>query len=552
VSQSARRSGIRVLVIAVIVIAGVLLGRSLRRHADAAAHARYFGRTTPPAEDVLRYANGAEPETLDPGLMSGQPDGRIARALFEGLLIPHPETLEPIEGMATHWELSEDGLTYTFWLREDARWTNGDPVTASDFEWSWKRVLDPNTPSRYADLFYLIEGARAYKSGEIGIDAVGIHAVDPHVFEVTLEEPTPYFIQLVTYYPFLPVHRATVETYGDRWTHPENIVSNGPFRLVYHRQNDKIVMVRNEDYWDAATVRLDRIVAYSLDDIATMLNMYRSGMTDWNPSGYIRAEFIPYVKHYEDYTSGPFLGSYFYSFAVGNPPFDDKRVRRALALAIDRESICHNVLHDSHIPWGNFVPLGFRQYPYPEGLSFDPQEAQRLLAEAGYPEGEGFPGFEILFNTSENHRKIAEAIQAMWKKHLGIDVSLMNQEWASYLRTTVALDYQVARRSWIGDYLDPNTFLSCFLSDSGNNRTGWHNAEYDSLLALAGSQQNATARMLLLADAESLLLEELPVLPIYSYKSNEFVAPYVRGLYSTATDTHPLKFVWFDREGELP
>jgi oligopeptide transport system substrate-binding protein len=542
----------RSLVVVLVVAAVVLLGRSLRTNPGAAEDEQYFGRTTPPAENVLRYPNGAEPETLDPGLMSGQPDGRIARALFEGLLVPHPETLEPIEGMATHWELSPDGRTYTFYLRTDARWTNGDPVTAADFEWAWKRVLHPDTPSRYADLFYLIEGARAYKTGEADVEAVGIHAIGPHIFEVTLAAPTPYFIQLVTYYPFLPVHRATLETHGDRWTHPENIVSNGAFRMVYHRQNDKIVLVKNEDYWDAATVRLDRIVAYSLDDIATMLNMYRAGMTDWNPSGYIRAEYIPYVKHYKDYTSGPFLGSYFYSVVTGKPPFDDKRVRRALALAIDRQSICHNVLHDSHIPWGRFVPMGFRQYPYPDGLTFDPQEAQRLLTAAGYPGGKGFPKIDILFNTSENHRKIAEAIQAMWKTHLGIDVSLMNQEWASYLRTTVALDYQVARRSWIGDYLDPNTFLSTFQSDSGNNRTGWKNAEYDSLLTLAGKEQNATARMLLLADAEAILLDELPVLPIYSYKSNEFVAPYVRGLYSTATDTHPLKFVWFDREGALP
>jgi len=519
---------------------------------DAAASTVWFGRTTPPDDNILRFTNGAEPESLDPGLMSGQPDGRMARAILEGLLIPHPETLEPIEGMATRWELSADGLTYTFFLRDDARWTNGDPVTAQDFEWSWKRVLHPDTPARYADLFYLIRGARAYKTGEALVEDVGIHALDPTVLQVTLEAPTPYFIQLVTYYPFLPVHRATVETYGDRWTHPENIVTNGPFRLMYHRQNDRFILAKNEDYWDAETVKLDGIVAYSLDDVATMLNMYRAGMTDWNPSGYIRAEYIPYVKHYKDYTSGPFLGSYFYSVVTGKPPFDDKRVRRALALAIDRESSCHNVLHDSHIPWGNFVPMGFRNYPYPEGMRFDPQEAQRLLAEAGYPGGKGFPKFDILFNTSENHRKIAETIQAMWKSHLGIEASLMNQEWASYLRTTVSLEYQVARRSWIGDYLDPNTFLSCFTSESGNNRTGWKSAEYDELLSRAGEEQNTTTRMLLLADAEALLLDELPVLPIYSYKSNEFVAPYVRGLYSTATDTHPLKFVWFDRGGAQP
>ena len=547
-SQHTRRNAIRGLVALAGVAIVLLLASSLRKGADASASA-FFGATVPPETNTFRYTNGAEPETLDPGLMSGQPDGRIARALFEGLLVPHPETLEPIEGMATHWELSEDGRTYTFYLRDNAVWTNGDRVTAHDFAWSWMRVLHPDTPSRYADLFYLIENAQAYKSRQAEAADVGIHALDDFRLQVVLSSPTPYFLQLVTFYPYLPVHAATVLAHGDRWTHPENIVTNGPFRLTYHRQNDKIILDRNESYWDAATVKFDRIIAYSLDDIATMLNMYRAGMVDWNPSGYVRAEFVPYIKHYKDFTSGPFLGSYFYSVVVGKPPFDDKRVRRALALAIDRESICRNVMHDSHIPWGNLVSSGFRNYPYPQGLGFDAPEAQRLLAEAGYPNGEGFPKFDILFNTSENHRKIAEAIQAMWKEHLGIDVSLMNQEWASYLRTTVTLEYQVARRSWVGDYLDPNTFLSIFLGDSGNNRTGWNNEKYNALLAQADSEQDVGKRMLLLASAEAILLDELPILPIYSYKTTEFVATYVRGLYSTATDTHPLKFVYFDREG---
>ncbi len=509
---------------------------------------RYFGRVTPPEGDVLRYANGAEPETLDPGHMSGQPDGRIARAIFEGLLIPHPQTLKPIPGVAERWELAADLVTYTFHLRDDARWTNGDAVTARDFEWSWKRVLHPDTPARYADLFYLIRGAREYKQGgpESG---VAIRALDDHTLQVVLEAPTPYFIELVMFYPFLPVHRATLEAHGDRWTHPGNIVTNGPFRLAHHRQNDRFVLDKFADYWDAENVRLDGIVAYSMDDLTTMINMYRAGLTDWNPSGYLPAEFVPYVQHYEDYRAGAFLGSYYYSVSVGNPPFDDKRVRQALAYAIDRERITQFVMHNSVAPWGRFVPDGFADYPYPQPVTFDPERARRLLAEAGYPNGEGFPTLEILFNTSEDHKKIAEAIQAMWKTHLGLDVALTNMEWASYLRKSRALDYQVARRSWIGDYLDPNTFLACLKTGDGNNRTGWGNPRYDALLAEASRERDTARRMRLLAEAEAIALDEMPYLPIYSYRTREFVAPYVRGWYPTMLDTHPFKFIWFDRGG---
>lgn len=510
------------------------------------AASRYFGRTEPPAQNVLRYANGAEPETIDPGHMSGQPDGRIARAIFEGLLVPDPRTLEPVAGMAKSWELAADGVTYTFHLRHDAVWTNGDPVTARDFEWSWLRVLHPDTPARYADLFYVIRGARRYKAGEEAVD-VGIRALDDFTLQVTLESPTPYFIELITFYPFLPVHRATVEKHGDRWTHTDHIVTNGAFRLLHHRQNDRFEMRKFEEYWDADNVLLDGVIAYSMDDLTTMMNMYRAGLTDWNPSGYLPAEFVPYVQHYDDYRAGAFLGSYYYSVSVTKPPLDDKRVRQALAYAIDREQITKFVLHNSVAPWGRFVPDGFPEYPYPEAVTFDPQRASRLLAEAGYPNGAGFPAIEILFNTSEDHKKIAEAIQAMWKKHLGIEVSLVNQEWASYMRSTRALEYQVARRSWIGDYFDPNTFLACLQTADGNNRTGWGNARYDELLERASREHDVDRRMRLLSEAEAIALDEMPYLPIYSYRTREFVAPYVRGWYPTMLDTHPLKFIWFDR-----
>jgi oligopeptide transport system substrate-binding protein len=541
---------------AAFVIVGIAITVGVWRWVSGsgdAAGSAHFGRSAPPVGNVLRFVNGPEPETIDPGLMSGQPDGRIARAIFEGLVTPDPRTLEPIEGVASRWERADDGVTYTFHLRTDAVWTNGDRVSAHDFAWSWMRVLHPDTPARYADLFYLIRNARAYKAGEIDDPAaVGIRALDAQTFEVVLETPTPYFLQLVTFYPFLPVHRASVERYGDAWTHPEHIVTNGPFRLAMHRQNDRFHLEKFQEYWDAANVRLDGIVAYSLDDLSTMLNMYRAGMTDWNPSGYLPAEYIPYVQHYEDYRAGPFLGSYFYSMVVTRPPFDDKRVRQALGFAINREQITSFVLHNSVSAWGRIVPDGFAEYPYPDPVRFDPEKARQLLAEAGYPGGDGFPTIEILFNTSEDHKKIAEAIQAMWKQHLGIDVKLLNQEWASYMRTTIDREYQVARRTWIGDYVDPNTFLAILRGGEGNNRTNWSNARYDELVAAAADELDAERRMRLLAQAEAIALDEMPFIPIYSYRTREFVAPYVRGWYPTALDAHPLKYIWFDREPSEP
>ena len=543
-----RRSRSGWILAALIVVLVALVGWRLA--ASRATGGQYFGAVVPPANDIFRFSNGAEPETIDPGLMSGQPDGRIARTLFEGLLVPDPVTLEPIPGVAESWELSPDGLTYTFHLRQNATWTNGDPVTAHDFVYAWTRVLHPDTAARYADLFYVIRNARAYKAGDITDPMqVGIHADDDWTLRVELAAPTPYFAQLVTFYPFLPVHPATVEEHGDRWTRSEFIVTNGAYRLVQHRQNDKFVFEKFHGYWDAADVKLDGIIAYSIDDLATMLNMYRAGMTDWNPSGYLPAQFIPYVMHYKDYSSGPYLGSYFYSVVVDKPPFNDKRVRKALAYAIDRAQICEHIMHNARSPSGNIVSHGFSDYPYPPGITFDPAKARQLLAEAGYPNGSGFPSVSILFNTSEDHRKIAEAIQAMWKEHLGIAVQLQNQEWATYLRNTIDKNYEIARRAWIADYKDPNTFLYILRTGDGNNRSGWGNPEYDALIAAAGRELDPTERMRLLAQAETIALDEMPFLPIFAYRTTEFVAPYVRGLHSTATDTHMLRFVSFERGG---
>ena len=509
---------------------------------------RYFGDVTPPAGDVLTYNNAAEPETFDPHLMSGQPDGRIARMLFEGLVTNNAQTLAQEPGQAYRWNLSPDGLTYTFHLRSGLRWTNGDPVTARDFLWSWMRVLNPRTGARYASLLYPIKNAEAYNRGAVDSTRVGLAAPEDSTFVVTLANPTPYFLFMSAFYTYLPVHRATLERFGDRWTRPENIVSNGPFRLAFWRQGNKVIVEKNPTYWDAGAVRLKRIVAYAVDDLNTSLSLYKAGMLDWNPSGLIPSQYIPSVREFADYRHGPYHGVYFFTVNVTRKPFDNVWVRRALDYAVDREAITRGILKGSRDPWGGLAPSGYPGYQNPPGIAYDPEKARACLAKAGYPGGSGFPKISILFNTSEDNRRIAEAIQAMWKQVLGIRVELSNQEWGSYLRATVDLDYDVARRSWIGDYLDPTTFLYLMRSVDGNNRTGWSNPEYDRLMRESEREVDAAKRMSLLERAERLVIAEGPVISVYHYSTNALVKPYVRGIYQNALDTHPMKKVWIDRD----
>ena len=312
------------------------------------------------------------------------------------------------------------------------------------------------------------------------------------------------------------------------------------------RQNDRFVLARNPRYRDAAHVRLARAVAYSVDDLNTATNLYKAGRLDWNTSGYVPSQFQPYLADYADFRQAPFQAVYFYSINVTREPFDDVWVRRALNLALDREAIARDLLKRTRQPWGRLTPQGYPGYSGPPGLRYDPAAARVCLARAGFPGGRGFRRISILFNTSEDHRRIAEAVQAMWKHTLGIPVELQNMEWGSTLPATTALRYDVARRSWIGDYLDPGTFLEIMRGGDGNNRTGWSDPRYDQLLLAARDQPDPAERLRLLARAEALLLADGPVIPIYHYASAELVKPYVRGIWSNALDTHPLSDVWID------
>ena len=511
--------------------------------------ARWFGSVSPPRANVLRFNNGNEPETLDPGVLSGQPDGRAALLVLEGLTSPDPQTLEPRPAQASRWEVSRDGRVYTFHLRPGLAWSDGVPVTAGDFVYAWRRALSPATGSRSASLLYPVANAEAFNKGAIADSTrVGVAARDDSTLVVTLREPTAYFLFLTGYATFLPVPRRAVERWGATWTAPGHMIGNGPFTMTRHVQGERMEFVRNGRYWDAASVRLDGIVAYAVDDLGTSTNLYKAGELDWNPSGYIPAPFVPYLRGYADYRTGEYQATYFYSVNTTRRPFDDVHVRRALELAIDREAIAHDLLRGTRRAWGRIAPGGYPGYEPPPAVRFDPQAARRELAQAGYPGGRGFPRFSILFSTSEDHRRIAEAIQAMWARELGLPVELENQEYASFMDATAHLRYAVARRSWIGDYLDPNTFLEPLRGGDGNNRTGWADPRYDALLRAAAGTLEPAKRFALLREAEARALDAAVFLPIYHYATHELVKPYVRGLYHTALDVHPLTRVWLDRE----
>ena len=486
-------------------------------------------------EGTLHWGNGTEPQSLDPHIATGVPEHHIISSLMEGLVHKDGETLEPRPGVAKSWDISADGRVYTFYLRQDARWSNGDLHNAHDYVWSWWRALQPALGNLYAYMYFPIANAKAYYDGEIrDFSQVGVKALGDYVLQVTLTEPIPYFLQLLDHYSTYPVHRATVEKFGKadqrgtRWTFEGNIVGNGAFQLKEWKINRRITVERNPHYWNAENVRLNQVVFYPTENVTTEERMFRAGQLHYSgiPSDKIQA-----YSQSDDPSLRiqPYLGVYFYRLNVDKPQLSDKRVRRALGMTINRDQLVSQITKGGQIPAYAITPPGTMGY-YPESdLTFDPEGAKKLLAEAGYPNGEGFPTTEILYNTSEGHRKIAVALQQMWKKHLNIDVVLLNQEWKVYLDTVSNHHYEIARAGWIGDYVDPNNFLDMFLCNGGNNRTRWCNPEYDQIiLQQVPKAKTHQQRLELFQQAETILLDEMPVIPIYIYTSNNLVHPTVK------------------------
>ena len=511
------------------------------------------------ATGYLHYGNGAEPQGIDPHLVTGVPESHIVRALFEGLAVKNPITLEPEPGVAERWEISPDGTVYTFFINPQAKWSNGEPVTASDYVWSWERALHPETGSLYAYMLFPVVNAEKFASGAIDDFAeVGIKSLDAQTLRISLNAPTPYFLQLMDHYSTFAVHPETVLKFGgmsDRftlWTRPENIVSNGAFTLKEWSLNRQIKIEKNPHYWDKSSVALEGVYFYPTENVVSEERMFRSEqlhVTQGIPLGkipnYRAVQNSPYVQ-------APYLGTYYYLINTKKPPVDDVRVRRALSYAIDRDTLTRTVLRDTAIPAYSITPPDTLGYNPPKLFSFDPEQARALLAEAGYPDGQGWPGLEITYNTNEDHRKIAVAVQQMWKDELGIDVSITNQEWKVYLNTVSQGEFQVARRGWIGDYVDANNFLDLFLANGGNNNTGYANAEFDDIiLNQAPKAASREERYQLFFQAETMMMQEMPIIPFYTYTSKRLIHPSVNGIYPNLMDSLNLKYVRLDPNQRL-
>lgn len=459
----------------------------------------------------------SEPETIDPGRVSGQAGGRIASNVFEGLTRRRHPDLVPVPGMAESWEQSADGRRWVFHLRQ-AIWSDGTPLTSEDFRYAWTRLLDPATGARYANMLFPVRGARSFNAGDAPADSLGLHCPDPRTFVVELSAPVSYFLDLCAFYALLPVPRHVVEEVGDDWIRPAHIVSNGPFLLEDWQIHRRIRLRRNPRYWQAESVSLEIVDALPGDHTNSNFNRYESGVLDWVDSSGVPPAIVDLLRERDDWHTAPYLSTYFLRYNVRRPPFDDVRVRKAFYHAVDAVSIVENVTRGGQLPARSLVPPGLPGYEPVELEGFRPEKARALLAEAGYPGGEGFPEVELLFNTSESHRQIAEVLQRQWKEVLGVEVTLGNMEWKVFQARVQEGDYDVARGGWIGDYLDPNTFLDCWISGSGNNRTGFSSASYDSLVARAARTVDREERMELLRRCEEIVTrEECIILPIYVY-----------------------------------
>ncbi len=504
-------------------------------------------------EQSLHRGIGSDVGDLDPQLATNIAEGDIVSALFEGLVAEDPADLHPVPGVAESWEISSDRLTYTFHLRADARWSNGAPVTARDFVASWRRILTPSLGAGNADLLHLIQGAEAFHKGlSRDFSQVGVTAVDARTLRVTLEHPAPYFLSLLSNPAWLPVPLSVITALGspvergNPWTRAGSLVGNGPFILKTWEPNQRLVVEKSPTYWDAAHVRLKAVYFYPIDSLDTEERAFRSGqlhLTYVLPFGKVesyRRDSPQFLR------ADPYFDSYFLRLNTRRPPFDDDRVRRALAQAVDRDALIGKILHGGQRAATAITPPGLPGYTPPAGLVTDFNAARRLLAEAGFPGGRGLPTIELLYNHSENHRVLAEALQEMWRRELGLEVRLVNQEFKVVLDERRAGHYQILLSDWVGDYLDPVTFLDLWRSDSGNNHTGWASPEYDDRLFAAARTADPADRARQLARAEALMLAAAPVIPLY-YNTHVFLCqPSVKGWLPTLLDHHPYKHVWLE------
>ncbi len=615
---------------------------------------KYFGHTVAPADNVFRYITGSEPESLDPAIPNGQPEARILMALYDGLIEYHPVTMDPIPGVAESWEVTEGGTEYIFRLRKNAKFSNGDPITANDFVYTIRRGFKPELASRNASLGYYIKYSEAYNSGFAFVKAsdgkfllkkdfvemveastpqeqtpagdsefhkfldeperlqiptvekdrqklldsdaklkaavegkelvpvkpedIGIEAIDDYTLRIKLYQPAPYFMGLLGHQFFRVINSKVVEKFGDRWSRPEHIVTSGSFKLLSHKPYDVLTVVKDPQNWDAANVKLDRIEFYPLDEQTTMMNLYKSGRVDATYNHTIPAPWFDQVSQYKDeYLLHPEVASEFYVINIKKPPMDNQKVREAFALAVDRNS--YEKLRRTYKALVDFVPFGIfpkyeeaRDKVYSAELKkqgssleewkarkFNAEKARKLMTEAGYPvqqSGSGWscPSFpvesvSITYNTSESNKSTAEFAQAQWKQNLGITVPIQNMEFKTFLPLLNKVDYQgFGRRGWVGDYMDPYTFLYLYYSPNNTGATGWWDPKYDRMLDEANNTIDAQERYEKLAAAELYMMQKQIVIPLGVPGTSWLKKPYVKGLYPNPGTLHAWKFVYIERD----
>lgn len=498
-----------------------------------------------PTEQVLRINLSAEPPTFDPAQAQDSQTNTVLKTLYEGLVRMDSEGKE-IPGVAESWEISEDGLVYKFKLREDAKWSNGDAVTANDFVFAWKRVLDPSTapaPPYSYQLFY-IKNAEKFNNGEItDFSKVGVVAEDEHTLTVTLENPTPYFLGLTSFYTYYPVHQS-VEG-NDKWaTNKDSMITNGAYTLTQWTTGQKIEVTKNEQYWDKDNIKLSKIDMSLTPSGATELSSYRSGELDYAgaPNGEIPTDQIPGVSKElpEEFHSTGIASTYYYMFNTTAEPFQNAKIRKAFAMALDRQSIVDKVTLGGQIPAYGFVPPGIKgesaqfreEVKDTDYFQENAEEAKKLLEEGMKEEGyTTLPKITLIYNSSEAHQKLAVAAANMWKTVLGVEVATQNQEWGVFLETRNNLNYQIARAGWSADYNDPMTFMDTWTTGNGNNDSGYANPEYDALIEKAAGEKDLAKRNEYFAQAEKILIQDdMVIAPLYYYTNVSLTKPYLKGV----------------------
>lgn len=500
-------------------------------------------------EGILLVGNANEPKGLDPHIVSGVLEANILRALFEGLITNDPESDTATPGGAA-LDVTPDA-TATVWtakLRPDGKWSDGAPVTARDFAFSYERLLTPELGAKYAEMLYFLKGAEEFNKGKTtDFAAVGVEVLDDLTLRLTLRGPTPYFREILKHYTWTAVPQHVVLKHGkigqrgNPWTRPENIVGNGPYQLKSWRRTHHIEVERNPHYWNAANVRLNGVRFLPITNLYTEARMFRDGQLHVTYAATSEVVDLMKKEHPENLRQEPYVGTAFYRYNTTRKPLNDVRVRQALGMAVDRQAICDTVFRGYKPAYAITPAMG--NYHPPRIAGFDPEKAKRLLAEAGYPGGKGFPRLKILIASKETAATLAQAVQAMWRDTLGVEVEIENKEWNAYLVAMQDLDYDIANAGWIGDYLDPLTFLEMWTPGNGNNLTGWESPAFLKLLQQSFQETDGTRRFELLQQAESILIEEAPILPLAWQSRNYLVHPSVQGWKPLLLSNNPYQFI---------